>query len=1103
MVLLVAMQASAQPLTGAVGPSSLTEAGTLVLDRGRPVTIPIVVSNASAAEVTVRDSLSLPEGWISFDDGAPFVIEANAETLRLAAFYVPDNADVRSYPLSYWVDGNRLVEIEAVLPRRERVAALALYAPPIAEEGRPIETTFEIQNQGNVATWAYVTADASYPLAARLDSARYWLAPGETRRVSVHLLPQPTIGRRRALTSAQVEVQVGLDTDRDRQMDAIRTAGDWSWRSRTASTFVTGPPGRARLATHSFPLTITTSGYYVDRTQAATTDTDGLGGLVEVDGSGTLQEDSDLVLGLTLRSPTVGASAFGSDRDFYQVRAERPGFDALAGDGGYSVSNVLAGYGFGAGGLVQAGPAEFRALAFTGRRRVFATDDYVGASTLLRLAPWLAAGGAGLYRQGVWSGTAATARAVVEPGAGVTLSAEAGVGVDDDGASSPVGSVEARYGNEAARLRVQAEDIGAYGPFTRRNELRLRAIGSWEPSDHLRLRTTSFYRRSAPFSDPSAPRDRTYQQAQLSATYRTLTTLSLDQTGRRISSFSQPINQGQITARLSHTLNVGRWSATPAARAGRSYLTQDTTQRTALVLGGSLSLTYRATEQVSLSATGSAVRGQAPSFFQTEPQSSYSGMLLASYTPSRWLRFQATGGRSYVTGSGTFSSTTASAGADMTLPWGHRLSANYRYNDVGVGLGGAQVSNRTQVAQLSYTVPLDIPLHRSRRSGLVTGTVVDEETGAPVEGVAVFAESSGRRIAAARTDAEGVYAIPEVPTGDAVILVDTGRAGTGLLKQLDNRHPVTIAGADVQSVAFAVTPAASVEVRMTRVDTLGMPGDAARDVERRPLANAVLSLEGPDGVIRAISGFDGRAFVGQLPAGEYTVRIVGSPMAGGRAIGADSARVTVDAGGHAEVAFEMAAPYQVAQLLDEPVIELVLADPAYRRARPSDPPAVAGDPAAPETDRPPAIPIDRLADEHVLYRVRPGDWVSRIAQRAYGSAWPAGVLWIVQANGDLIRDPDLIYPGWQLRIPAGTLAHAALAERLARATPPSDQLQTIRVASGETLTDIAQRAYGTEWRTGLFRLVQENEDRIQSADQVQAGWILRVPPLRTIDATPR
>ncbi len=51
-----------------------------------------------------------------------------------------------------------------------------------------------------------------------------------------------------------------------------------------------------------------------------------------------------------------------------------------------------------------------------------------------------------------------------------------------------------------------------------------------------------------------------------------------------------------------------------------------------------------------------------------------------------------------------------------------------------------------------------------------------------------------------------------------------------------------------------------------------------------------------------------------------------------------------------------------------------------------------------------------------MYIVRSGDSLSKIAQREYGDAnkWRR----IFDANQDKIKDPDLIHPGQELKIPA-------------------------------------------------------------------------------------
>ncbi len=57
--------------------------------------------------------------------------------------------------------------------------------------------------------------------------------------------------------------------------------------------------------------------------------------------------------------------------------------------------------------------------------------------------------------------------------------------------------------------------------------------------------------------------------------------------------------------------------------------------------------------------------------------------------------------------------------------------------------------------------------------------------------------------------------------------------------------------------------------------------------------------------------------------------------------------------------------------------------------------------------------------EYGYYIVKEGDWLSKLAEyrEVYGhgnyALWPK----IYNANGDLIKNPNLIYPGWKLKIP--------------------------------------------------------------------------------------
>jgi nucleoid-associated protein YgaU len=52
-----------------------------------------------------------------------------------------------------------------------------------------------------------------------------------------------------------------------------------------------------------------------------------------------------------------------------------------------------------------------------------------------------------------------------------------------------------------------------------------------------------------------------------------------------------------------------------------------------------------------------------------------------------------------------------------------------------------------------------------------------------------------------------------------------------------------------------------------------------------------------------------------------------------------------------------------------------------------------------------------------MYTVQKGDTLWEIAEKHYGKGKGAKYTEIVKANSPPVKDPDLIQPGWVLRIP--------------------------------------------------------------------------------------
>jgi nucleoid-associated protein YgaU len=108
------------------------------------------------------------------------------------------------------------------------------------------------------------------------------------------------------------------------------------------------------------------------------------------------------------------------------------------------------------------------------------------------------------------------------------------------------------------------------------------------------------------------------------------------------------------------------------------------------------------------------------------------------------------------------------------------------------------------------------------------------------------------------------------------------------------------------------------------------------------------------------------------------------------------------------------------------------------------------------------------------WTVKKGESLSKISGYTEIYSHPAKWPRIYRANKDRIEDPNLIYPGWILRIPRGL---------------PTSHM----VVEGEWLAKISGywEIYG-DWRQWT-RIYEANKDKIKDPDVIMPGWDLKVP----------
>jgi LysM repeat protein len=111
--------------------------------------------------------------------------------------------------------------------------------------------------------------------------------------------------------------------------------------------------------------------------------------------------------------------------------------------------------------------------------------------------------------------------------------------------------------------------------------------------------------------------------------------------------------------------------------------------------------------------------------------------------------------------------------------------------------------------------------------------------------------------------------------------------------------------------------------------------------------------------------------------------------------------------------------------------------------------------AAPVQARTDALVVHHEPARH--YTVRPGDTLSSIAQRFYGD--PARWTWLLQANGSVVKNPDVIFAGEVLSVPF--------------AAPPRSQATTPATPATSTALTTTSVPSGTLSCQGLEELWQE------------------------------
>lgn len=918
----VAGQGAGGQLSVEVGTTPLWDGARLSVAGGASVSVPFVLENRSAEPLSLRDSLALPDGWVPLGGGGPFEVAPGDRAVRLGLFHVPPGADVRDYVLSYQVAGDAVVEvvIQARVPRVLRLTAVGLAMPGLAESGGPFEAAFTVRNEGNVPTWAYVAGSAS-GAAVVADSARYRLGPGETRAVPLRVTPRATGGGLRAVS---LRARVDVDADGDGRPDGGGTPFERGLRTSVGTTFLSSPARSVGFAYHRYPGSVAVRAFYADRSSASAVET-GAGAQLVSSGGGPLREGAATSLRYALRTPTGDVGGYGDRFGLYQVRLVGPSVDAVLGDGSVRLSPLLLANGFGAGALASVGRFGVGALALTGRRSFFA-EDYAGGRVSVGVGP-ATVGINALARRGRIEGEVGSVDVGVTRGAVFQVQAEAGLGRRPGGYATAFGG-EGQLRARRFRANFAFQDVGGYVPTSAANRLRARFSTTWNGPGDLRLRIQGDHSRAGTILDPASPRDRVVTRSRAEAEWGRAWSLAVAQ---RDSESGASLFGREVRERFAEAearLRLGRLTLNPGVRAGEIRTTLAEVSRTDALIGADLGVQYGAGEHLRVGGSAGATRRPSTSFQTLRPRWTYRATLRADVELSEAVRLYAGANGSLVDDDQSFQFIATTAGASVRLPWGHEVaaSATYQAGRLRLPALALDVTTRQAVAEVRYTVPFALRLHRSRRTGVVEG-VVRSPAGIGVPQATVFVDDGRRRIAGAMTDSLGQFAIPRIPAGPVFVQLGPSATGTEFFVEGGARVPLVVRGGERSRLAFEASESAALRVRVLSYE--GPEEDPERG-GARPLPGVRLAIAGPD-TVRAVTGYGGHASVTRLRAGTYEVVLVSMPL-GARLYGPPVRPIVVGPGDIGEVTVYVWKPSATVQFIDAPPLELV-APPSRGRPR--------------------------------------------------------------------------------------------------------------------------------------------------------------------------
>ena len=976
LVLLMPVVVGATPASDSLGSDSglrVSVAGEAQIDAtpGSVVTAVFRIHNRRPEQRSVTLRAHLPSDWTLVTSLGAVSLPPNESIVRLVSVAVPKKAAVATHSIRVTAEApsSRPIEQQVdvqVAPVRE-LAIQPLDGPSTVPAGEDYTARFALVSKSNVPLRVRLDAESSRQLPMQTASQSTRLAPWDTTPITVTVQTEPVSRafRHRLTLRARTE------------------DGDHSAEGQSTVEIV--PVDGARGSDEDM--------YPVAVRMQTVGDAAGVGQQVEVQGSGPLTTDGAHAVDLFVRTPSSsGLSGFGR-RDRYQLTYESDDLQVQAGDHVYQQTPLTEtgrlGLGVGAAYQGEGWTVGGHAL----RARYGGTARQAAAFVGLQAHSRFGMRGTVIQNGGLYDGTFVSLQGRVEPWSDATLTVEGGAGQGHEGTGT---SYRAALDGEHAWGSYHIEHLRADAavPTSTQDVERTSAHGVVRVSESFvldgsyrrlerGLSAHSFFSYESSYGKmgvrPSGQWGVVQWTGGLYGVY--------DQTGDRT---TQTLN-ARANARVGW---VGVRSAVEMGR--RSFGIKDGAYR---AYSGQLSLR---TDPVRVS--GGADYEIAPTRARTTPAPRLSINTSAQVDLAKRTELSL---RAHWSASETPSFDgyrTVSIRLDHHFRFGHRLSVEARSNRFADTPFSIAPWTEVPSYRVSYTVPVGLPVVQERSTGVVTGRVVDAETGAGIADALIRLGDTEQY-----TDENGRFTLSR-----SAQYLRLDRASIGLDRVPMMPMPLKIDRDQTSSpIVVPVTNSASLTARIVLYDhpTLRAALTGEDPIAVDSLDRVVVEVEDDQGRRRRLTSADGTARFDDLRPGTWTLRLVDPSLPDDHVLAQETHTIKLTPGATDSVTVKVVPRPQNDPTASQSGKTL------GGKAMPQDRTSASSIDSGRTLTAPSSTP-DASTDESATgekHEVKHVEWLAQLSRNYYDTLYCWTVIW--EANRDELADPDELRPGMELTIP--------------------------------------------------------------------------------------